>query len=61
MCITRKIEKKIRLDSLKMIHTAGSSHIASCFSIAEILSVLYAKFLHVDAKNPGWGSRDRFF
>ena len=55
------LAKKIRLDVLKMIHLAGSSHIGSCFSISDILAVLYTKFLRIDSKDPSWDLRDRFF
>lgn len=55
------LAKKIRLDVLEMIRFAGSSHIGSCFSIADILAVLYTKFLRIDCQNPSWNLRDRFF
>ena len=57
----QNLAKGIRLDVLRMIHLAGSSHIGSCFSIADILAVLYTKFLRTDSKNPSWDLRDRFF
>lgn len=39
---TRKANE-IRKTVLRMIHNAGSSHIGSCFSVIDILSVLYDK------------------
>ena len=43
--------KKCRIDCLKMTHKAKSSHIGSCFSIVEILVILYFKFLNIKEKN----------
>lgn len=37
--------KNIRLLSLELIYRSGSSHIGSCFSIADILFCLYDKYL----------------
>ena len=37
-----------------------SSHIGSALSIADILSVLYGKFIKIDPRNPFLESRDRF-
>ncbi|MEK7453013.1 MAG: transketolase [Patescibacteria group bacterium] len=50
--------KKIIVES---VASAGEGHIASAFSILDILSVLYDKILKYDAKNPCNPSRDRFF
>jgi transketolase len=50
----------IRYHSLMMVHTAKSSHIGTCYSMAELLAVLYAKFLQVDPQRPDWPERDRF-
>ena len=35
-------------------------HLASAFSIVEILRVLYDDVLRYDARNPKWAERDRF-
>ena len=43
-----------------MLLTAGRGHIASAFSLVEILNVLYEKVLTFDSKNPLWDNRDRF-
>ena len=43
-----------------MTNSGGSSHIGSIFSIADILSVLYGKVLHVDPTEPKAKLRDRF-
>jgi len=54
------LAKRIRLATLRMICNARSSHVGSGFSMAELLAVLYARILKVDAKNPEWAERDRF-
>ena len=33
--------KQVRINILKVSHKAKSSHVGSCFSIVEILTVLY--------------------
>lgn len=52
-----EIRKKIFLTA----NSASIAHIASAFSIVEILYVLYLKkLLKYDAKNPNWEERDLF-
>ena len=51
--------RKIRENILYMTHRANASHIGSCFSIVEILAVLYGEILRVDPKQPDWNGRDR--
>ncbi|WP_251370034.1 transketolase [Polynucleobacter sp. JS-JIR-5-A7] len=51
---------RIRQNSLKMVHRAKASHIASALSISDILAVLYGvvmKYDRLDQYNP---DRDRF-
>lgn len=55
-----KLANDIRIETLKMAHEGRSSHIASIFSMAEILAVLYGGVLRFDSKNPSWVERDRF-
>lgn len=46
----------------KMVQTMAGSrrgHLASAFSVTEILRVLYDEVLHYDPKNPKWPGRDR--
>lgn len=43
-----------------MIHRSGSSHIGSCFSVADLLAVLYGRVLNIDSHRPFWPARDRF-
>ena len=57
---TQVLAKVIRAHALRMVNQAGSSHIGSCLSIADLLAVLYGKVLRVDSGNPDWAERDRF-
>ena len=41
----KELAKKIRIDSLRMVHRAKASHIGSALSIADILAVLYGGVL----------------
>lgn len=50
----------IRAHTLRMVHHANTSHIGSCFSMADILAVLYGGILRVDPDRPEWPDRDRF-
>jgi transketolase len=43
-----------------MVFATKSSHIGSCFSIADILAVLYMRVLRIDPKRPKDPERDRF-
>lgn len=52
--------KKIRLTVLNMISTAGASHIASSYSIVDLVVFLYEHVLNVNPKKPYDANRDRF-
>lgn len=54
-----RFSQQIRLATLEMIYHAKSSHIASCFSCADILAALYGGCLHVNPLFPLDPSRDR--
>jgi len=43
-----------------MVRHSRRGHIASGFSLLEIVRVLYDEVLRYDAKNPEWDERDRF-
>jgi transketolase len=66
VCETDKIKylesigQKLRIDALKAIYGANSWHLGSCFSVAELMSVLYFHELNIDPQNPDWADRDRF-
>ena len=53
------LAKRIRSHSLRMVHRSKSSHIGSCLSVADILSVLYSDFLNVRPQDPSWEGRDK--
>ena len=57
---TENLAKAIRVRSLKMVYKSRSSHIGSCFSIADILAVLYGQILSFDPEKFDWNERDRF-
>jgi transketolase len=54
------LARRIRRQVIIMTNRANSSHIGSCFSIADILAVLYGETLRLDPQNPEWPDRDRF-
>jgi transketolase len=60
MMSTIELANQIRRESLKMVHRAKASHIASALSIADLLAVLYGQVLKFDPKIPKLFSRDRF-
>ena len=43
-----------------MANRAGTSHIGSCLSCADILAVLYGSVMNYRPQEPGWEGRDRF-
>jgi transketolase len=58
--VIEEFAKRIRLNSLEMVHRANSSHIGSAFSIADIIAALYGSVLSINPKNDRWSDRDRF-
>jgi len=54
------LARNIRIESLKMVHSAGASHIGGALSIADILAVLYGEILNIEPNAPGRSDRDRF-
>lgn len=55
----KSLADSIRIEALKMVTAAKASHIAGALSIADILAVLYGKYLNYDPKNPNYKERDR--
>lgn len=52
--------KQIRKDIFLTAYTCGTAHLASAFSLVEIMYALYEKgILRYDAKDPSWQERDR--
>ncbi len=55
------LSRKVRLEAIKAIYSAGSGHPGSSLSGADILTVLYlGKILKFNPQNPGWDKRDYF-
>ncbi len=57
---TEALALRLRQHVVRMCNKGGSSHVASCLSVADILAVLYGGVLRVDPANPTWPDRDRF-
>jgi transketolase len=57
---TRALARSMRIDVLNMVHRARASHVGSCFSITDILAMLYGQVMHVRPQEPTWSERDRF-
>ena len=57
---TQELAKRIRIHCLRMANRAGTSHIGSCLSCADILAVLYGEVMRYKPDNPKWEGRDRF-
>lgn len=55
----RELSFLIRKSILEMIYSAGASHIGSCFSLVDILVVLYAGILRINSDKPDDYGRDR--
>jgi transketolase len=56
----KPICRKLRIEIVKMIGTAGSGHPGGSLSEVELLAALYLQVLRHDPKNPAWPDRDRF-
>jgi transketolase len=56
----KEIARELRIESLRMIHAAGSGHPGGSLSAAEIVSCLYFRVLRYKPGKPDDPSRDRF-
>lgn len=56
----RSLASRIRCHAARMVHAANASHIGGCFSMADLLAVLYGNVLQVRPSEPAWPARDRF-
>ena len=56
----QKLSNCIRMLSATMVEKANSGHPGMPLGVADVLTVLFSKFLNFDAKNPKWSARDRF-
>ena len=54
------IARELRLTIIDVMAWSGGAHIGGSLSITDILTILYFKYLKVDAENPCWEDRDRF-
>lgn len=52
--------KEIRRGIVEVTGWCGGSHIGGALSQADILTLLYFKYLNIDPANPDWEERDRF-
>jgi len=57
---TVELARRLRIHALDMTSAAGSSHIGSMLSIADIVAVLYGSILWFDPARPACPDRDRF-
>ena len=49
---------KIRLETLKVIHSRGFGHVGGSMDLADLMAVLYGDVMQYDPKNPRWEDRD---
>jgi len=57
---TAALARRIREHVLQMTHRAGSAHVGTGLSCADLLAVLYDGWLRVDPSSPSRPDRDRF-
>jgi transketolase len=55
-----ELARRIRIQSLQMVHRARASHIGSALSICDIIAVLYSQILQFNTNLPSSPDRDRF-
>ncbi|MBR6412745.1 MAG: transketolase [Alphaproteobacteria bacterium] len=56
----KQMATALRILSADMIENAKSGHPGAPLGLADIVTVLWSKFLHFDAMAPDWPNRDRF-
>lgn len=56
---TEEAARSIRRTVLDMVHHAGTSHVGTCFSMVDVLAVLYGRILRYDPDRPDDPRRDR--
>ena len=57
---SKELSSFVKKNVIQMTHDGNSSHIGSCLSIADILSVLYFDFFKTFPNDPNNNSRDWF-
>jgi len=55
-----ELAQQLRIDSIRATTAAGSGHPTSSMSCADLMAVLFAKYLHYDFHNPHYPNNDRF-
>ena len=55
----RELARRIRVHAIRMTHRAGSSHVGSSLSLAELLAVLYRSVLRITPETIDDPDRDR--
>ena len=51
---------RLRKDAVEMVYRVQSGHLGGALGMADVMTVLWYKFLRDDPKDPGWPDRDRF-
>jgi transketolase len=60
LAAARGLARQIRRAALDMTHRAGSSHVGSALSAADLIAALYSGILRIDPAAPTCPRRDRF-
>lgn len=55
---SESLARSARIETLKMIHKAKASHVGSCLSILDVISVLYSGAARINPKNLTSDNRD---
>src|SRR5205807_16538 len=55
----RELARRLRIHSVRMTGAAGSAHVGSCLSAADVVAVLYGGVARLDPSQPDWPDRDR--
>lgn len=53
------VSRRVRLRLLDIFFACGKGHFGGCYSVVDILVMLYGKILRVDPARPCWENRDR--
>jgi transketolase len=56
----KQIARDLRLTMIDVVLWSGGAHIGGSLSIADILTLLYFKYLNIRPNEPKWADRDRF-
>lgn len=56
----REVARQLRVASLRMVYKAQSGHCGGPLSAADLVAVLYWRFMNIRPEDPTWPDRDRF-